>query len=186
MRPKSHDNFITRGDRGVLQRAIALEGALELASIELLHVIEHGWLGRNQVLPELVVLRRLLAASAALASQRLTRRHDAHPAAQVTAPGEVDDLRVSAVADEHAVPDLLLDLGDHVAIDPDPAQSAIELAEAALVEHGDRVGVAVCAGAGEVEIRRVHPAQRDRRRKVRRQALAQIRNGSSTTARSTT
>src|SRR5260221_12184345 len=95
-----------------------LEGALELAPIELLHVIEHAWLDRNQVLQEFVVLRRLLAASAALAPQRLTRRHDAHPAAQVTASREIDDLRVVAVADENTVPDLLLDLGDHVAIDP--------------------------------------------------------------------
>src|SRR5262249_38304108 len=120
-----------------------LESALELPPIELLHVIEHKRLGRDQVLPKLVVVRRLLAASSALASHRLTRRHDAHPAAQVTASREIDDLRVVAVTDENTVPDLLLDFGDNVATDPDPAQSAIELAEAALLEHDDRVGVAV-------------------------------------------
>src|SRR5262249_54259811 len=64
---------------------------------------------------------------------------------------------------------------DQVAIDSDPAQGAIELAEASLVERGGRSRGAMRACTGEVEIRRVHPAQCDRRRRVRWQSLAQIR-----------
>src|SRR5215510_15275342 len=102
--------------------------------------------------------------------------HDPHPGAQIAAPGEVDDLRSSCCAHEHAGPDILLDLRDYIGADAHLAQNAIELAQAVHGERSKGWYVAACTSTDEIQVRYMHLAERDRRRNVGRESVVDIRH----------
>src|SRR5262249_7355995 len=98
--------------------------------------------------------------------------HDPHPAAQIAAPRDIDDLCLSCCTHEHAGADILLDLRGDIGADAHLAQYAIELTQAVLVERSKGWHVAACTSTDEIQVRYMHLTERDYRRNVGRESVA--------------